>query len=350
MNLRTSVGVSVALALSLASAGTRAAGCDPVGNVRFICDQVGPEDLAIVPGGEWVISSGNVANGAVRLINVRDKTTTVLFPTAAPRERLDKKTYDSCPGPIDPAEKEKFRAHGLYLRPGKNALHTLYVVHHGNRESIEIFELDTRAKPPQLTWIGCAVAPEPIELNAVVGLADGGFITTNFEPRGSAEAGGRTRIMAGENSGELWEWHTGTGWKKIPGTEAAGPNGLEISKDGKTLYIGGWGSQSLIRVSRGRTAVNRDSVPLGFCVDNLRWAPDGSLLAAGQGGADPARTANVATVDPGTLKVKKRIRYPYSDVFRGGTTAIQIEKEIWLSSGGGERIAIFPLADLQPSQ
>ena len=349
MNVLRSLGVSAAFALLLGLAGPRAAGCDPVGNVRFICDQVGPEDMAIVPGGEWVLSSGNVANGAVRLINVLDKTTTVLFPTVAPRERLDKKTYDSCPGPIDPAEKEKFRAHGLYLRPGKNAVHSLYVVHHGNRESIEIFELDAQAKPPRLTWIGCAVAPEPIELNAVVGLPDGGFITTNFEPRGSAEAGGRARIMAGENSGELWEWHTGTGWKKIPGTEAAGPNGLEISKDGKTLYIGGWGSQSVIRVSRGRSAVTRDTVPLGFRVDNLRWSPDGSLLAAGQGGADPSRTANVATVDPGTLKVKKRIRYPYSDVFRGGTTAIQIRKEIWLSSGGGERIAIFPLAELQPS-
>jgi hypothetical protein len=348
MNVLTSLSLSAALALLPGLTGTRAAACDPAGSVRFICDQVGPEDLAIVPGGEWVLSSGNVANGALRLINVRDRSTTVLFPGAATRERPDKKIYGACPGPIDPAEREKFRAHGLYLRPGKNGVHTLFVVHHGNRESIEIFDFDAHVSPPQLTWIGCAIAPEPIELNAVVGLPDGGFITTNFEPRGSAEAGGRVKIMAGENSGELWEWHPGNGWQKIPGTEAAGPNGLEMSKDGKTLYIGGWGSQSLIRVSRGRTPVARETIPLGFRVDNLRWAPDGSLLAAGQGGADPLRTANVATVDPNKLKVMKRIRYPYSDVFRGGTTAIQIKKEIWLSSGGGERIAIFPLADLQP--
>jgi hypothetical protein len=350
MKCLTSFVPALTLGLVLGVSGTRAAECDPVGNVRFICNQVGPEDLAIVPGGEWVLSSGNVANGAVRLINVQDKTTTVLFPNAATRERPDKNTYASCPGPIDPAEKERFRAHGLYLRAGKNKLHKLFVVHHGNRESIEIFELDAHARPPQLTWIGCAVAPEPIELNAVVGLSDGGFITTNFEPRGSAEAGGRVKIMAGENSGELWEWHTSTGWQKIPGTEAAGPNGLELSPDGKTLYIGGWGSQSLIRVSRGRATVNRDTVPLGFRVDNLRWAPDGSLIAAGQGGSDALRTADVATIDPNTLKINKRIRYPYSDVFRGGTTAIQIGNEIWLSSGGGERIAIFTLADLQPAQ
>jgi hypothetical protein len=309
---------------------------------------VGPEDLAIVPGGEWVISSGNVTRGAIRLINVRDRSTTVLFPAATSSERLDKKTYDSCPGPIDPAEHDTFRAHGLYLRPGKRSVHTLYVVHHGNRESIEVFELDARAKPPRLTWVGCVVAPDPIGLNAVVGLPDGGFITSNFEPRSPDPAAVRARTMAGETSGELWEWHTATGWKKLPGTEAAGPNGLEISKDGKTLYIGGWGSQSVIRVSRGPT-VNKSEVPLGFRVDNLRWAPDGSLLAAGQGGAAPLRTANVARVDPGTLKVTELVRYPYSDIFRGGTTAIRIGKEIWLSSGGGERIAIFPLTGFHPS-
>jgi len=73
-------------------------------------------------------------------------------------------------------------AHGLFLRPGTNAVHTLYVVHHGNRESIEVFELDARATPPALTWVGCAVAPDPIGLNSVVALPDGGFAATNFQP------------------------------------------------------------------------------------------------------------------------------------------------------------------------
>ena len=132
----TSFGASVTFALLLATIGPRAAGCDPIGNVRFVCDQVGPEDLVPVPGSAWVLSSGMAANGAIRLINVRDRTTTALFPSATAKERLDGKTYDSCPGPIDPAEKDKFRAHGLYLRAGKNSVHTLYVVHHGNRESI----------------------------------------------------------------------------------------------------------------------------------------------------------------------------------------------------------------------
>src|SRR5438309_9652996 len=212
------------------------------------------------------------ANGAIRLINLRDKTTAAIFPTATPKERWDKKTYAACPGPIDPAEQAAFRAHGLYLRDGGNRPHTLFVVHHGNRESIEVFELDARAKPPALTWIGCAVAPDPIGLNSVVGLPDGGFVTTNFTPRG-VDPAVRAKMMAGENLGEVWEWHTASEWKIVLGSESAGPNGLEMSKDGKWLYIGGWGSQTEIRLSRGQAQVERYSVPAGFRVDNLRLAP-----------------------------------------------------------------------------
>ena len=328
-------------ALFVTPATPRATGCDAEGNVRFICDQAGPEDLFLVPGGEWVLSSGMVPNGALRVISVRDKATTVLFPTASPKVRPDTKTYNSCPGPIDPAEKDKFRAHGLYLRSGTKSVHTLYVVHHGSRESIEIFELDGRARPPSLTWIGCAVAPEPIGLNSVVGLPDGGFLTTNFLARG-VDQSARAKMMAGENNGEVWEWHTATGWKTVPGSESAGPNGLEISKDGKWLYIGGWGSQSVIRLSRGQTPLKRDSIPAGFRVDNLRWAPDGARLAAGQGGTAPSQTSHVGKLNPTTMKFEEIVRYPYGSAFSVGTVAIQVRNEIWLGSVRGDRIAVFP--------
>ena len=348
MKVLMSLGFVITLSLIGGGIEAKAAGCEAIGNVRFICDQLGPEDLAAVPGSDWVLSSGMAANGAIRLINLRDKSTTVLFPSAASRERPNKKTYESCPGPIG-SESDKFRAHGLYLRPGQNAVHTLYVVHHGGRESIEVFEFDARSRAAVLTWIGCVVAPDPIGLNSVVGLPDGGFITTNFLPRGT-DAPARERMMAGEINGEVWEWHPGTGWKKVPGSEAAGPNGLEISKDGKWLYIGGWGSQSFIRLSRGQTPVKRDSVSVGFRLDNLRWTPDGTLLAAGQGGTAPSQTSNVVKVNPTTLKVEELIRHPSIDGFGVTTVAIQVANELWLGSVRGDRIAIFPLVQSPPSR
>ena len=158
----------------LGSAEQSAATCEAVGEIQFICDVISPEDLAVVPGSDWVITSGNQAGGRIQLVSVRDKTTTVLFPSSAPNERLDVTTYSRCPGPLDPYEGDAFRAHGLYLKPGRGAVHTLYVVHHGTRESIEVFEVDARATPV-LTWVGCATVPEALGFNSVVALPEGGF-------------------------------------------------------------------------------------------------------------------------------------------------------------------------------
>jgi len=336
----------VVLCLALLPAGitrTRAAGCDPAGNIQFVCDQAGPEDLALVPGGQWVIATAYARDkGGIRLINVKDKTTTIVFPTTTPKEKLDAKTYDSCPGPVDPAEKEKFQTHGIFLQPGRNSVHKVYVVHHGGREAIEVFDVDAKANPPSFTWVGCVVAPEPIGLNAVIALPDGGLATTNWLPRGGDDAA-RNRMMAGENNGELWEWHTGQGWKKVPGSEASGANGLEISKDGKWYYIGEWGSQKFVRLSRGQTPVKRDEVPVGFRLDNLRWAPDGSLLGAGQEGTRPNGITRVIKINPDTMKVQDIVKEPYTDLFSGGTVALQVGNEIWVGvSGNGERIARYP--------
>src|SRR6266853_459347 len=348
MSTRTLFAITVAAfaLLSPGLAGQAPAGCSPAGNVQFICGQEAPEDLVVVPGSEWVFASVMSGAGGIRVISVRDMTTSVVYPTATSREQLDAKTYDSCPGAPDAAEKAAFRTHGLALRPGRNSTHTLYAVHHGKRESIEVFQVDARATPPALTWIGCAVVADPIGLNSVVALPDGGFVATDFLARG-IDAAGRGRMMGGEPNGGLWEWHTGKGWTKVPDSDTAGANCLELSKDGKSFYVAAWGRQSFVRILRRRPPIKKDVVPLGFRVDNLRWAPDGSILAAGQGGTAPSQTSNVVRIDPNTLKVQEIIRHPSSPEFGPGTVAVQIGKEIWVGSFRGDRIARFSAAPAQ---
>ena len=236
--------------------------------------------------------------------------------------------------------KAKFATHGLSLLPGANSVHRLFVVVHGAREAVEVFELDARPATPVLTWIGCAVAQDPVGLNSVRGLADGGFVATNFSARGNPAA--QKQMMAGEKNGELWEWHTASGWQKVPGSEAAGANGLEISEDGKWFYVAAWGSQSFFRLSRGQATPVRDEVPLGFRVDNIRWARDGSILATGQGGAPGAQTSNVVKIDPKTLKVTDIVKEPSTPAFAAGTVAVEIGNQLWLGSFRGDRIAILP--------
>jgi DNA-binding beta-propeller fold protein YncE len=309
--------------------------CVSVTAVPLVCGQQGPEDLYALPGDRWVVASAMTGSGGLNLVRVSDRTSTRLYPSPAAKEQYDAKAYPGCPGPPGAAG-AMFTTHGLWLEPGTGATRRLYVVGHGTRESIEVFTLDTRGPIPVVTWIGCAIAPDPIGLNSVRGLPDGGFIASNFLARG-VSAAERQKLFAGEKNGELWEWHAASGWQKVPGSEASGANGLELSGDGSTLYVAAWGSQSFFRLSRGRTPVERQEIPLGFRVDNLHRARDGSLFAAGQGQGVSA----IVRIDPKTLTVTKVVTRPDDASFSGGTVAIEVGNRLWVGSFGGDRIALL---------
>ena len=316
--------------------------CMAAGNVQFVCGLQAPEDLVVVPGEQWVVAGAYSGRGGVYLIHARDRKPLLVYPAANASERLDL-LYKVCPGAPDAATKAKFQTHGLYLHTGANSVHRLYVVLHGGRESVEVFEVDARQPTPVVTWIGCVVAPEPIGLNSVRGLPDGGFIATNFLPRGPGGGlggPGMKAMMSGEKNGELWEWHAASGWQKVLGTETAGANGLELSQDGKTIYVAAWGTQSFFRVSRGAPTPERTEIPLGFRVDNIRWSRDGSILAAGQGGT-PAATV-IVKIDPRTLAVREIVRHPDTPAYGAGTVAVEVGSDLWVGSFRGDRLAIFP--------
>ena len=321
----------------------RSAACAPADGIEFVCGLESPEDLVVLPGDEWVVAGAYSGRGGINLIRVKDRVKVFAYPTGQAVDQFDTKTYRSaCPGPPDTATKAKFQIHGLSLVPGTNSVHRLFAVLHGGRESVEVFEVDARPATPTVTWIGCAVAPEPVGLNSVRGLPNGGFVATNF----LARAGGPDikAVMAGQKNGELWEWHPGSEWQEVPDTEAAGANGLETSEDGRGLYVAAWGAQSFFRVTRGPAApvrALRQEVPLGFRVDNIHWARDGSLLAAGQG--ETPASSIVVKINPGTLTVREILRHRDTPAFGAATAAVEVGRELWVGSFRGDRLAIFPL-------
>jgi len=342
MKTFATTGLALAVVLSIGLIAQAPAPCTPAGDIQFICGQQGPEDLVVVPGGQWVIASAYGGSGGINLIRVSDRRSVVAFPSDADQARFDSKAYVGCSGPPDKAARAKFITHGLSLQAGRRSVHRLFVVAHGARESIEVFELDAAPATPTLTWIGCVVAPDPIGLNSVRWLPDGGFIATDFLAR-NVSAENRAKMLAGEKNGALWEWHANAGWTKVPGSEAAGANGIEISEDGKTLYVAAWGSQSFFRLARGQSASKRDEVPLGFRVDNIRWAKDGSILASGQAGTAPGeQMTTVVKIDPKTLVITPVLKRPNSDAFGAGTVAVEIGTDLWVGSFRGDRIAVFP--------
>src|SRR5579863_5881588 len=100
----------VTLALVQPLTAQTAARCAPAGNIQFVCAQEAPEDLLHLAGSE-----------GIRLISVRDKTSTLLYPSSSAKEQLDKKTYDTCPGAPEPDDKAKFTTHGLAMRIVRNS-------------------------------------------------------------------------------------------------------------------------------------------------------------------------------------------------------------------------------------
>ena len=319
----------------LVLAAPSAAQCTPDGDIQFVCGPVSPEDLVLVPDTPWVLASGMEDDGYLYAIDTRNHGSTVLFPTATYGSRPDA-IFGECSRPVTGG----FRPHGLSLRPGMNGRHTLYVVRHGAREAIEVFEVDARVGAPRLTWRGCVEAPAGVTFNSVTALPGRGFAATHLN----------------RPVGELWEWQPGDGWTEVPGSEWNGPNGLVSSPDGRWFYIGGWGTLSLVRLSRGQTPVQQDSVEVGFHIDNVRWAPDGSLLAAGHMWDDDAAlgqclggqgcdgvTSRVAKVDPERLTAEEIVRYPSNEHFLMGTVGLQVGDEIWLGGiAGADRIVRFP--------
>ena len=352
MNVR-SLLVALALATcAVLAGGTQGPDCAPDGDIKFICGTLNPEDLVAVPGSDWVVVSG-MNGGGIHLANTRDHRALRVFPSPSVENTLDSRTYASCPGPLEPSAWEKVSAHGLNLRPGRGGVHTLYLVHHGVRESIEVFELDAKPKTPTLKWVGCAVAPDSVLMNSVAPLPREGFVVTNPYRRTLPKA--RDRAIAGFDSGELWEWHSTTGWTIVPGTEARGPNGIEVSKDGRWLYVNLWPARQVARISRGQTPVKRDVIDVTFHPDNIRWQTDGSLLVAGHHGPSvervtaclgkqcPDASGRVARLNPETMKLQEIVNYPSTAVFAGATVALQVGKEIWIGTARGDRVARYPL-------
>jgi hypothetical protein len=326
---RIILSIALPCVLSLSALGAQT--CDPDGAVKFVCGTTNPEDLYQVADTNWVIASGRYSDseGPIYAVSIRDHRAQEIFPAGALAPQHDRATYRTCPGP-----NAVFQPHGLTLREGSGTVHTMYVVGHGAREAIEVFELDVGGALPTVKWIGCIPSPEGTRrINSITALPGGSLGATNFDTVG----------------GELWEWHPTTGWVEVLGSQMRGPNGLVSSVDGEWFYVGGWSDRALVRVSRGQTPVQIDPIPVGFNVDNVRWGPDGKVIVAGHvtrcDEPDPCElaAARVAEVDPNTRAVRQLVDYKGNDFFKLGTVAIDVNDEIWIGGiNGSYGIARFP--------
>jgi hypothetical protein len=198
------VSTLLAAAMAISTPVAAQAACDPAAGLTFICGLTNAEDLVQVPGTPWIVASGLAegehTEGHIYLVNAHDRTVQVLLPGHVVYQQ-DTETFGACPGAPD---ETKFSAHGLSLRVGSASEHTLYVVHHGERESVEAFKLKAGAVAPTLTWVGCVVYPAGVLGNGVAALPGDAFAASNFLSTNDPKA--FDKLMAGEPEGGMLIW------------------------------------------------------------------------------------------------------------------------------------------------
>ena len=162
----------LAALLAMAGAGND---CAPGVSLSYVCDVEHPEDVIAIPGTRWLIASGFAPGAGLKLVDADRHVAERWYDGSAAQLDPDRAAYPSCPGPVDP---KLFNARGLSLRKGTDGRYTLYVVNHGGRESIEIFDVLVDGDRPALRWRGCRLMPPGQVGNAVAAFADGTLLVT----------------------------------------------------------------------------------------------------------------------------------------------------------------------------
>lgn len=342
----------LALAGPPSTGAGQAAACAPSGGLSFICGVQNPEDLVLVPGTRWLIASGMAPGSGLHLVDTRAKTVRNLYSAEAPSARADRARYPNCPGPLDPAQA---LLHGLSLRPAQAGRHTVYATNHGGRESIEVFELDTRGAAPAATWVGCVLMPAGMAANSVAAFSDGSLVATVLIMPGRSFAD----AFAGLDTGAVFLWTAGSSaFRMLPGTELSANNGIETSPDDREFYVVSTTRKRIVVFSRDNPGTPLRVAQLAeFGPDNVRWTADNRLMTAGMIDDEPAcggppkteegircaRGYIVATIDPKTMAVSELARGPATPSFTGTAIAVQVGGELWLGSFNADRLAYRPL-------
>lgn len=341
-----------AIVLAGAVGGEAQQACTPIGDVEFVCGPRNAEDLVLVPGTKWIIASGMAAGAGFYLID----STNGDWNTLQAQARHDAAAYPGCRTAPPAAE---FEPHGLNVRAAGDGRATLYVVGHGAREAIEVFAVDAGGAPPALTWRGCVPMPDGLAANSVASFADGSLVATVLILPGKTFADS----IAKRPTGAVFKWSPGAaGFTQLEGTDLPANNGIEVSADGREIFVASSGLQTIVAFSNTNPARQlRTTQQLPITPDNVHMSPSGKLLTAGMAndvpecGGPPGpehdlerlstcpRPTIALEIDPATMQERVIARTPATPAFSNATMVLTVDDRFWVGTFRGDRIAHGPL-------
>lgn len=329
--------------------------CSSAAGIKPACGFRNPEDLVVLPGGDWLL----VSEMGPFLQN--SPNTLSLFDIAANQRRALELRWLSeqprwgdanCPAP-DPAS---FSPHGIDFLTLPDGTQQLLVVNHG-QEAVEFFEVTQSANPgaPWVAqWRGCAQPGNDLFMNDVAALNDGGFFVTHMWNRSTPFEEVAAKLLAGQDTGWVMEWQPTSGFRKVKNTDALMPNGIAVSADNRHVFINVYMANETLKLDRTSEQITaRLSVqqPDNVTVD----AETGELWIASHRHDPIAERCEddhagpcllpfqVIKANPATMTGE--VAFSHTGAPMGyATVALSHQGEVFLGSASGDRIARVPLA------
>jgi hypothetical protein len=317
--------------------------CGGAGGVEIICGTHSPEDMEPAPDGRQLIVSQMAGRdgprGSIALFDPAKKSFVEMQVTAEPLQGWGD---PACPGPTG----NTLSPHGISLSKRSNGALQLYVVNHGGRESIEMFEVKRVAGTWGLVWHGCVVGKN--DYNDVATLPDGGFAATHPNALGIKGPD----LVSGQPSGVVARWTPVKGETELAGTKTGYPNGVIADSNGRYIYYAAWTAHEVHKYDLSAGS-DISVIKLDFMPDNLTWTGKGQILAAGikgvqgdcpGGSGEPCiQGFKVAIIDPGKMQAKTVYDSGGKGALISGTSvALQLKNSIFAGSFQGNRILRLP--------
>ena len=254
--------------------------CAPDGDVTPLCGVQMPEDIEALPDGGGLLigeyGDGGKLPGALAWFQPdADNGFTRLVTGSTISQGASEQLWGEpdCPLP------DQLSPHGIHVSQRGDSLQLL-VVNHSSREQVLFYELQPSADAsaaPTLAWRGCVTFPDNAVLNDVVALPDGGIAATHMYDREN-ETLAQFKSVIGLSDGYVWRWAPGSPPWIMANTAAGMPNGIEIARDGKSIWVNNYTEGELRQYDIATEQLLATiAVPN---IDNSSWMEDGRLLLA----------------------------------------------------------------------
>lgn len=332
----------------------------PPGVLGTVCGFDRPEDILVFPESNVMVTSGMGRGVGLYAVALDDLSSVEPRPwriwphgeEAGGRGAVDPPGEaigdPACREPPDPA---LFYSHGLGAAPRSlQGRRHVAVVNHGEREAVELFDLEGTGRDAHMRWRGCVELPSDVFGNDVDITPEGTLVLTHMVPRSEGLLF-RFYLLAssvGMQTGKVLTWRPGRGWKAVPGSAGAGPNGLTLSPDGGTIFFADNGRKRVSRLPLSGLEEGRspDVAVLGGGVDNVSWTESGTILAVVHTGGletlfqDCLLDWALFEIDPESLEARRLLQHD-GDTLCGATSAQRVGEAIYIGTMVEARLGVW---------